>query len=104
MVIRTRSQSSSRSFAGSRDGKPRSALKWLQRSAAAPKFRAMLRGELAISHETLDEHAAREATAYLRSWLVTHGILEVREERLARFERWAQTTFMRLASIPTMRI
>ena len=81
-------------------GKPRSALTWLQRSPAAPIFRAMLRGELAISHETLDEHDAREATAYLRSWLVTHGILEVREERLARFERWAQTTLQAIGEHP----
>jgi hypothetical protein len=81
-------------------GKPRSALTWLQRSPAAPIFRAMLRGELAISHETLDEYDAREATAYLRSWLVTYGILEVREERLARFERWAQTTLQAIAEHP----
>jgi hypothetical protein len=43
---------------------------------------------------------AREATAYLRSWLVTHGVLEVREERLARFERWAQTTLQAIAEHP----
>ena len=33
-----------------------------------------------------------QAIGYLRSWLVTDGILEVREERLARFERWAEAT------------
>jgi hypothetical protein len=38
--------------------KPRSALSWLERSPAAPTLRAMLRGEIAISHEALDEHDA----------------------------------------------
>lgn len=70
----------------------RSALTWLQRSSAAPTFHAMLRGEIPISRQGLDERDAGQATAYLRSWLVADGVLEVREERLARFERWAQTT------------
>lgn len=80
--------------------KPRSALTWLQRSRAAPTFLGMLRGEIPITHQALDEHDAGQATAYLRSWLVTHGILEVREERLARFERWAQTTLQAIGEHP----
>ena len=43
----------------------------------------MLRGEIPISHEALDEHDVGQATAYLRSWLVSHSVLEAREERLA---------------------
>ena len=80
--------------------KPRSALAWLERSSAAPAFVGMLRGEIPISHEALDEHDAGQATAYLRSWLVADGILEPREERLARFERWAQTTLQATAEHP----
>lgn len=60
--------------------KPRSALTWLQRSPAAPTFLEMLRGEMPVTHEALDEHDVGSATAYLRSWLVTHGILDAREE------------------------
>jgi hypothetical protein len=37
---------------------PRSALAWLQRSPAV----SMLRGELAISHQTLDKHDVGQAT------------------------------------------
>jgi hypothetical protein len=80
--------------------KPRSALTWLQRSPAAPAFRRMLRGEIPVSHEALDEHDVGPATAYLRSWLVTHGTLEPREERLARFERWAQSTLQAIGEHP----
>ncbi|MCA1679936.1 MAG: hypothetical protein LC777_13815, partial [Actinobacteria bacterium] len=77
--------------------KPRSALSWLTRSPAAPTFRALLRGEVAISHAALDERDVGQATAYLRSWLVGHGVLEPRDERLARFERWAHTTLVGVA-------
>lgn len=77
--------------------KPRSALSWLTRSPAAPTFRALLGGEVAISHAALDERDVGQATAYLRSWLVGHGVLEPRDERLARFERWAHTTLVGVA-------
>ena len=60
----------------------------------------MLRGELEISHQALDEHDVGAATAYLRSWLVAHGILDAREERLARFERWAQTKLQAIGEHP----
>jgi hypothetical protein len=77
-------------------GDPRSALAWLGRSPAAPTLRAMLRGELAISHQALDEHDVGQATAYLRSWLVDDRILHDRDERLARFERWSQATLQEI--------
>ena len=58
-----------------RHQKPLSAIAWLERSPAAPTLRAMLRGEIAISHDTLDQHDVGQATAYLRSWLVAHHVL-----------------------------
>ena len=58
-----------------RHQKPLSAIAWLERSPAAPTFRAMLLGEIAISHDTLDQHDVGQATAYLRSWLVAHHVL-----------------------------
>jgi hypothetical protein len=80
--------------------KPRSALSWLERSPAAPTLRAMLRGEIAISHEALDEHDVGQASAYLRSWLVANDILDARDERLARFERWAHATLLSTGEHP----
>ncbi|MGI8679432.1 MAG: hypothetical protein ACR2LX_12235 [Jatrophihabitans sp.] len=61
-------------------------------SPAAPTLRGLLRGEIGISHEALDEHDVGQASAYLRSWLVAGGVLAARDERLARFERWARAT------------
>ena len=83
-----------------RPEKPRSALSWLERNPAAPTLRAMLRGEIAISHEALDEHDVGQASAYLRSWLVAHDILDARDERLARFERWARATLQSTGEHP----
>jgi hypothetical protein len=83
-----------------RHQKPLSAIEWLKRSPAAPAFHAMLRGEVAISHETLDHHDLGEATAYLRSWLVAHQVLTPREEVLARYERWTQRGLQVLADHP----
>jgi len=80
--------------------KPRSALSWLGRSPAAPILRALVRGEIAISHEALDERDVGQATAYLRSWLVDGGVLEPRDERLARFERWSSVTLAGVSEHP----
>ena len=80
--------------------KPLSAIAWLERSPAAPTFHAMLRGEIAISHDTLDQHDVGQATAYLRSWLVAHHVLAPREELLARYQRWAQHALQALADHP----
>lgn len=79
---------------------PRSATAWLTRSPAAPTLRAMLSGEVAISHDTLDQHNVGQATAYLRSWLVAHQILAPREELLARYEHWAQQALEALGDHP----
>lgn len=79
---------------------PSSALSWLGRSPAAPTFRALLRGEISIDHAALDEHDIGQATAYLRAWLVGHGVLEQRDERLTRFERWANATLAGVAEHP----
>jgi hypothetical protein len=83
-----------------RHDKPLSAVAWLKVSPAAPAFHAMLRGQLAISHDTLDEHDAGQATAYLRSWLVAHRVLAPREERFVRYEHWAQQALQALADHP----
>jgi hypothetical protein len=80
--------------------KPLSAVAWLKVSPAATTFHAMLRGELGISHDSLDEHDLGQATAYLRSWLVAHHILAPREERFARYEHWAQHALQALADHP----
>jgi hypothetical protein len=83
-----------------RHHKPLSAVAWLKVSPAATTFHAMLRGELTISHDTLDQRDVGQATAYLRSWLVAHHVLAPREERFARYEHWAQHALQALADHP----
>jgi hypothetical protein len=83
-----------------RHHKPLSAMAWLERSPAAATFHAMLRGEISISLQTLDEHDVGQTTAYLRSWLVAHRILEPREELLPRYEGWAHHALQALADHP----
>ncbi len=60
----------------------------------------MLRGELPITHDTLDQHDVGQATAYLRSWLVAQHVLAPREELLIRYERWAQRALQALPDHP----
>jgi regulatory LuxR family protein len=79
---------------------PRSAFAWLQRSPAVPTLRTMLRGELAISHQALDDNHVGQATDYLCSWLVDDKILPARNERVARFERWTQTKLETIGGHP----
>lgn len=75
---------------------PRSALDWLGRSAAAAILAEMAAGAVATTHEALDEHPRIKAADYLRHLLTAHGVLEPRDEQLARTQRWLQTL---LASI-----
>src|SRR5215216_4505407 len=65
-----------------RHAHPTTVIGWLARCRGAPVLRAMIAGQIAITHEALDEHEVGQATAYLRSWLVAHGVLEPREELL----------------------
>jgi hypothetical protein len=83
-----------------RHSHPTTVIGWLARSRGAPVLRGMIAGEIAISHEALDEHDVGQATAYLRSWLVADGVLEPREELLARFDRWAQRALQALGEHP----
>lgn len=60
----------------------------------------MLSGEIGLTHEAVDGHDVGQATDYLRSWLVSHAILPVRDERLARFDRWSRTTLSEIGGHP----
>jgi hypothetical protein len=83
-----------------RHGHPTTVIGWLVRSRGAPVLRAMIAGEIPVSHEALDQHDVGQATAYLRSWLVAEAVLEPREELLARFDRWAQRALQALGEHP----
>jgi hypothetical protein len=82
---------------------PTTVIGWLARSRGAPVLRAMIAGEIPITHAALDQHDVGQATAYLRSWLVAEAVLEPREELLARFDRWTQRALQALGEHPDRR-
>ena len=70
---------------------PRSALMWLRSGRGYPIVEQLARGELALTHEALDDvHGDRRCSAvtFLRPALVAHSALPARDEQLARLQRW----------------
>ena len=68
--------------------RPASILTWKR----SPRVKALLAGlacgEITLTHQDLDKAGTDTATNHLRSLLEHAGILAVRDEPLARFERW----------------
>ena len=77
---------------------PRSALNWLRQGAGARLLADLAAGELACSHQALDEHPQARAADYLRHMLVASGALPARNEALVRLESWVSSTL--LAEVP----
>lgn len=73
---------------------PRSALNWLRQGAGARLLADLAAGELACSHQALDEHPQARAADYLRHMLVASGALPARNEALVRLESWVNTTLL----------
>lgn len=69
---------------------PYSALNWLRTGAAAAILADVAAGRTALTHQALDEHPRQRAADYLRHMLVAGGVLPVRDEALARAERWSR--------------
>lgn len=67
---------------------PKSMVLWPKRSASAAILGEMLREEIPLSHDALDEHSVRQAASLLRFALVDVGALESRDEGWATFNRW----------------
>jgi hypothetical protein len=59
---------------------------------ALPKIQALLAGlacgDIPLTHQGLDDAGRHDQTVHLRSLLEHNGFLPVRDEALARFERW----------------
>ena len=70
---------------------PRSALNWIRTGAAATVLADLAAGRLALSHQALDDHPRPRAADYLRHILTAHGVLEARDEQLARTQHWLDT-------------
>lgn len=71
---------------------PRSALNWLRTGAAAAILADIAAGRLGLSHDALDGHPQPRAADYLRRMLVTHGVLDGRDEDLERIRHLIDDT------------
>jgi hypothetical protein len=67
---------------------PRSALNWLRKGAGAAILADIGAGRTAATHEALDEHPRPRAAGFLRQVLTAGGVLDPRDEELARAEQW----------------
>lgn len=68
--------------------RPTTVLRWLDKDTAAAVLREIGTGRRPLTHAALDELPDGKPIAHLRSMLVATGALPVRDEHLARLERW----------------
>lgn len=83
---------------------PYTAHNWLRTGAGAAILADLSAGRLELSHETLDSHPRPHATDYLRRMLTAHGVLEARDEQLARTDRWIADLLDSIARPPDRRL
>ncbi|MCA1674301.1 MAG: hypothetical protein LC799_19640, partial [Actinobacteria bacterium] len=82
---------------------PRSALNWLRKGAGAAILADLAAGRLAATHAALDHHQRRRPADYLRQMLVAGGVLDPRDEELARLELWLPALLTSLLEEPEHR-
>jgi len=74
-------------IAGARQ--PYSALNWLRDGIGAALLAELASGRMAATHEALDAHRNVRGADYLRRLLIAHGVLDDRDDELARTQAWA---------------
>ena len=67
---------------------PKAVIKWLESRKASTLLSAMALGYKALSHETLDEHPSAKEAEFVRSVLVSSGVITARNETQIRIEKW----------------
>lgn len=68
---------------------PYSAINWLRTGNGAAILAEIAAGRLATTHDALDDHPRPRAADHLRRILIAHGLLDDRDQDLARTQRWA---------------
>jgi hypothetical protein len=69
--------------------KPDNGIRWLAATGNAARLRAIVDGEVALTHDGIDTLQASLGREYLRDMLVAHGVLPGRDKYLAAFQRWS---------------
>ena len=73
---------------------PKTILGWLRRSTAGVAIvKSLASAELEISHATFDRIEPNNATNFVRSMLISSGILPERSEQFARLQAWCNRFF-----------
>lgn len=72
--------------------RPETVLAWLNKPTAPEILHELAAAGQRLTHATLDELPDAKPLRHLRAMLVATGALPVRDEHLARLERWVKTT------------
>ena len=67
---------------------PYSALNWLRDGIGAAILAELATGRMPLTHEALDAHRSVRGADYLRRLLIAHGVLDDRDDELARTQAW----------------
>lgn len=68
--------------------RPESILSWLRNTGVRDLLKRLAAGHIPLSHEALDRESNTLRVEHLRSLLIHHNLLPVRDHYLALFERW----------------
>lgn len=71
--------------------RPRAVLRWIETPFVTDTLGRLARGELALTHTSLDALGDDLAITRLRGVLVQAGLLDTRNEAVARLEAWITT-------------
>ncbi len=72
--------------------RPATVVSWLKQEHTIAVLGGVGSGRLALDHGTLDRLPAAKTVEHLRAVLVATGALPVRDEHMARLERWVEAT------------
>ena len=78
-------------------GSPKQVLRWLDRPEIEATLAGMAKGNIAVSHDSLDSLGRNHWVAHLRQVLVAGDVLPARDEVAAGLEDWLNT---KLDAIP----
>lgn len=77
--------------------KPQACIRWLATPEVAARLRAIIDGDVALTHEGIDALEATRGREHLRDMLVAQAVLPARDKYLAAFERWTPGRLERIA-------
>jgi hypothetical protein len=84
--------------------RPRAVLRWLETGFVTTSIAGLAAGELALTHTALDGLGDNLAVTRLRHVLVQAGLLDERDEALARLEAWITGHIAGIADVDDRRV